>query len=85
VIDLSTSGPGAAKLVAKGLKPRNMTLVDAPVSGGIKGAVNGTLAVMVSCPKATYEIGSRFSNISESCFIPASSRARRRPQSSPII
>src|SRR2546422_833644 len=30
-------------------------LVDAPVSGGIKGAVNGTLAVMVSCPKATYD------------------------------
>jgi 3-hydroxyisobutyrate dehydrogenase-like beta-hydroxyacid dehydrogenase len=55
VVDLSTSGPGAAKLVAEGLKPRNMTLVDAPVSGGIKGAVNGTLAVMVSCPKETYE------------------------------
>ena len=36
-------------------KPRNITLVDAPVSGGIKGAVNGTLAVMVSCPKATYD------------------------------
>jgi len=55
VIDLSTSGPGAARLVAEGFKPRNLTLVDAPVSGGIKGAVNGTLAVMVSCPKATYE------------------------------
>src|SRR6266566_7861856 len=48
VIDLSTTGPGAAKLIAEGLKPRDMTLVDAPVSGGIKGAVNGTLAVMVS-------------------------------------
>jgi 3-hydroxyisobutyrate dehydrogenase-like beta-hydroxyacid dehydrogenase len=55
VIDLSTSGPGAAKVVAEGFKARNLTLVDAPVSGGIKGAVNGTLAVMVSCPKATYE------------------------------
>ncbi len=55
VIDLSTSGPGAAKQIAEGFKPRNMTLVDAPVSGGIKGAVNGTLAVMVSCPKDTYE------------------------------
>src|SRR5258708_38000818 len=53
VIDLSTSGPGAAKLIAEGFKPRNLTLVDAPVSGGIKGAVNGTLAVMVSCPKET--------------------------------
>ncbi len=55
VIDLSTTGPGAAKLVAEGLKAKGMTLVDAPVSGGIKGAVNGTLAVMVSCPQATYE------------------------------
>jgi 3-hydroxyisobutyrate dehydrogenase-like beta-hydroxyacid dehydrogenase len=55
VIDLSTTGPGVAKQVAEGFKPRNLTLVDAPVSGGIKGAVNGTLAVMVSCPKATYE------------------------------
>jgi 3-hydroxyisobutyrate dehydrogenase-like beta-hydroxyacid dehydrogenase len=55
VIDLSTSGPGAAKLIAEGFKPRKLTLVDAPVSGGIKGAVNGTLAVMVSCPKATFE------------------------------
>jgi len=56
VIDLSTSGPGTAKLIAQEFKARNLTLVDAPVSGGIKGAVNGTLAVMVSCPKATYEI-----------------------------
>ena len=55
VVDLSTTGPGAAKLVAEGLKAKGMTLVDAPVSGGIKGAVNGTLAVMVSCPKATYD------------------------------
>ena len=56
VIDLSTSGPGAAKLIAQEFAPRNMTLVDAPVSGGITGAVNGTLAVMVSCPKATFEV-----------------------------
>jgi 3-hydroxyisobutyrate dehydrogenase-like beta-hydroxyacid dehydrogenase len=56
VIDLSTSGPGAAKLIAQEFGPRNMTLVDAPVSGGINGAVNGTLAVMVSCPKATLEV-----------------------------
>ncbi len=56
IIDLSTSGPGAAKLIAQEFAPRNMTLVDAPVSGGIKGAVAGTLAVMVSCPTPTYDI-----------------------------
>jgi 3-hydroxyisobutyrate dehydrogenase-like beta-hydroxyacid dehydrogenase len=54
VIDLSTSGPGAAKMVAAELAKRSITLVDSPVSGGIKGAVAGTLAVMVSCPKGTY-------------------------------
>ena len=56
VIDLSTTGPGVARQVAEGLKPGDITLVDSPVSGGIKGAVNGTLAVMVSCPKPTYAI-----------------------------
>jgi 3-hydroxyisobutyrate dehydrogenase-like beta-hydroxyacid dehydrogenase len=55
LIDLSTTGPGAAKIIADGLKPKNITLVDAPVSGGIRGAVGGTLAVMVSCPKPTFE------------------------------
>jgi 3-hydroxyisobutyrate dehydrogenase-like beta-hydroxyacid dehydrogenase len=55
MVDLSTSGPGAAKIIAEELGKHEITLVDSPVSGGIKGAVNGTLAVMVSCPKATYE------------------------------
>ncbi len=55
LVDLSTTGPGAAKIIAEGLKAKNITLVDAPVSGGIRGAVGGTLAVMVSCPKPTFE------------------------------
>jgi 3-hydroxyisobutyrate dehydrogenase-like beta-hydroxyacid dehydrogenase len=55
VIDLSTTGPGMANTVANGLAARNIGWVDAPVSGGIAGAKGGTLAVMVSCPKATYE------------------------------
>jgi 3-hydroxyisobutyrate dehydrogenase-like beta-hydroxyacid dehydrogenase len=37
------------------LKAKNIVLVDAPVSGGIRGAVGGSLAVMVSCPKATFD------------------------------
>ena len=55
MVDLSTSGPGAAVIVAKGLAEKNIISVDSPVSGGIKGATNGTLAVMVSCPKATFD------------------------------
>jgi len=55
LIDLSTTGPGVAGVVADGLSKRNITWADAPVSGGIKGAVGGTLAVMVSCPNRTFE------------------------------
>jgi 3-hydroxyisobutyrate dehydrogenase-like beta-hydroxyacid dehydrogenase len=54
-IDMSTSGPRAAQRVAQGLAEKNIISVDAPVSGGLAGAKNGTLAVMVSCPKPTYE------------------------------
>ena len=54
VVDFSTIGPRTAGLVARGLAERNITYVDAPVSGGLKGARDGTLAVMVSCPKAVY-------------------------------
>lgn len=55
VVDLSTIGPRAAKAVAQGLAARDITYVDSPVSGGIGGAVKGTLAVMVSCPRAHYD------------------------------
>jgi 3-hydroxyisobutyrate dehydrogenase-like beta-hydroxyacid dehydrogenase len=49
VIDASTSGPKAAAQVAGGLAEKGIDWVDCPVSGGVKGAVAGTLAVMVSC------------------------------------
>jgi 3-hydroxyisobutyrate dehydrogenase-like beta-hydroxyacid dehydrogenase len=49
VVDLSTSGPKAASVVAKGLAAKNIDWVDSPVSGGVKGAQAGTLAVMISC------------------------------------
>ena len=49
VVDLSTSGPKMAAAVAAGLAERNINWVDSPVSGGVVGARNGTLAVMISC------------------------------------
>lgn len=55
VIDLSTTGPGVATEVAGKLAERKIALVDSPVSGGVTGAKAGTLAVMVSCPKPTYQ------------------------------
>lgn len=54
-IDVSTTGPRVAAAVAKGLAEKNIIAVDAPVSGGLAGARNGTLAVMVSCPRAVYD------------------------------
>ncbi len=55
LIDLSTTGPGVSNIVARELTQRNITWVDSPVSGGVKGAAAGTLAVMVSCPKPAFE------------------------------
>ncbi|BBK35058.1 2-hydroxy-3-oxopropionate reductase [Allostella sp. ATCC 35155] len=55
MIDLSTTGPAVAAEVAAGLAAKGIVAVDSPVSGGIKGAVAGTLAVMISCPRTTYQ------------------------------
>lgn len=55
VLDLSTTGATAAVEIAKELAVKGITGVDSPVSGGVSGAVNGTLAVMVACPKALFD------------------------------
>ena len=51
-VDLSTTGPLVAKRVAQALAARGIVAFDAPVSGGVAGAEQGTLSVMVSGPKA---------------------------------
>jgi len=55
VIDFSTIGPRAAAEAAARLAEAGIEYVDAPVSGGVAGAAKGTLAVMVSCARATYD------------------------------
>lgn len=55
IVDVSTTGPSVAKRTAAALAEKSVTWIDSPISGGIKGAVNGTLAVMVSGPKAEYD------------------------------
>jgi 3-hydroxyisobutyrate dehydrogenase-like beta-hydroxyacid dehydrogenase len=54
VIDLSTTGARTSEEIAAALAARGIVAVDAPVSGGTAGAVRGTLAVMVACPRATF-------------------------------
>ena len=47
VIDMSTISPAITKEIAVKLKEINVDMLDAPVSGGDTGAINGTLAIMV--------------------------------------
>jgi 3-hydroxyisobutyrate dehydrogenase-like beta-hydroxyacid dehydrogenase len=54
-VDLSTVGSQMAVRIHDALKKRNIVQLDSPVSGGVAGAEKGTLAVMVSGPKADYE------------------------------
>lgn len=51
-VDLSTSGPAASQAVAALLAPAGIAAIDAPVSGGVKGAAAGTLTLMISGPAA---------------------------------
>ncbi len=51
-VDLSTTGARMAATIAAGLAKRDIVQIDSPVSGGVAGAVKGTLAVMVSGPPA---------------------------------
>ena len=54
VIDISTTGAPMAREIAAALAKKGMTGVDAPVSGGVAGAIKGTLAVMVACARPLY-------------------------------
>lgn len=47
VIDMSTISPSATRFIAAQLRKKNVDMLDAPVSGGDKGAIAGTLAIMV--------------------------------------
>jgi hypothetical protein len=55
-IDLSTTGARIAAKIAAALAKKNIVQIDSPVSGGVGGASRGTLAVMVSGPKAEIDL-----------------------------
>ncbi|QWG19161.1 NAD(P)-dependent oxidoreductase [Bradyrhizobium sediminis] len=55
-VDLSTVGSHMAVRIHDLLAKRNIVQLDSPVSGGVGGAEKGTLAVMVSGPKADFEL-----------------------------
>ena len=47
LIDMSSSAPLGTRQLAEDLRPHGIALVDAPVSGGVTGARDGSLAIMV--------------------------------------
>ncbi|MGE3541679.1 MAG: NAD(P)-dependent oxidoreductase [Candidatus Tectimicrobiota bacterium] len=54
-VDLSTNSPAMAKRVCAALAERGVTMLDAPVSGGVAGAERASLAVMVGGDKQAFE------------------------------
>jgi 3-hydroxyisobutyrate dehydrogenase len=55
VIDMSSSDPARTQALAALTAAAGVTLIDAPVSGGVAGAQAGTLAVMVGGPAEAFE------------------------------
>jgi 2-hydroxy-3-oxopropionate reductase len=55
-IDHSTSGPSAAAQLASQLDSAGIAMLDAPISGMVHRAQDGTLSIMVSGPEAAYAL-----------------------------
>jgi 3-hydroxyisobutyrate dehydrogenase len=55
VLDCSTVGAATAREAAALLEPRGAEFLDCPVSGGVEGARDGTLAIMVGGSAAAFE------------------------------
>ncbi len=55
IIDMSSSDPARTRVLAETVGAAGLTLIDAPVSGGVAGARSGTLTVMVGGPPASFE------------------------------
>jgi 3-hydroxyisobutyrate dehydrogenase-like beta-hydroxyacid dehydrogenase len=55
-VDLSTIGSQMAVQIHDLLAKRNIVALDCPVSGGVRGAEKGTLAVMVSGPRGEFDV-----------------------------
>jgi len=55
LVDMSTISPQVTREIAAALQAKNVAMLDAPVSGGEKGAVEGTLSIMVGGDAAVLE------------------------------
>lgn len=55
IIDMSTIAPSMSRKMAEAATARGVHFLDAPVSGGSQGAVNGTLTIMVGGEYEVFE------------------------------
>ncbi len=55
IIDMSTIAPAVSRKLAQTTSTRGVHFLDAPVSGGSQGAVNGTLTIMVGGEREIFE------------------------------
>jgi 3-hydroxyisobutyrate dehydrogenase len=55
VVDTSTISPVVTRDIARDLAQRGVGFVDAPLSGGVEGAINGRLSVMAGGESADFE------------------------------
>ena len=73
VLLMSTVGPEAARALERRLADRGVSVIDAPVSGGVKRAASGDLLIMASGPSEVLEsvrpvlnrLGSRVANVGD--------------------
>lgn len=54
-IDLSTNAPATAQKVSAGMAAKGIAMLEAPVSGGVARATDGTIVIMVGGETATFE------------------------------
>lgn len=54
-VDMSTISPTVSERIAAEAKPKGIKVLDAPVSGGDVGAINGTLSIMVGGDQETFD------------------------------
>jgi len=54
-IDMSTISPAATKEMGQVLETKGVILIDAPISGGQTGAIEGKLSIMMGGPKEAVE------------------------------
>jgi 3-hydroxyisobutyrate dehydrogenase-like beta-hydroxyacid dehydrogenase len=54
-VDLSSNSPATVRNLSTAFAERGISMLDAPVAGGVTGAEAGTLSVMVGGDRATFE------------------------------